>query len=194
MNLITSELVENFWIVMANKYNFWQVDKSSSEFMKTVGDFLDVIGIIDKSAFMDRFTTTIYNKIHTPFIVGVAGSAGYDLWEQLSICVHECVHVTQFKKEQIKMPFLYLTSQTDRATYEAEALSAEMEFYFWGIGAIPNIKKEAANLLHYGINPANIKYVEKYLETVAKTVEQGASVSKVAAFAIEWLEKQGVKH
>ena len=48
--------------------------------------------------FLGSFTTTIGKRIYTPFDIGVPDER-YDLWGQISVCVHEHQHVEQLLRD-----------------------------------------------------------------------------------------------
>ena len=101
--------------------------------------FLSRINVLDKDEFLRRYTTTIGKRIYTPFDVGVPDER-YDLWRQISVCVHEHQHVEQLLRDGwLKFAGRYLVSSAARAAYEAEAFRCNMELHYWRYGEIPDL-------------------------------------------------------
>ena len=185
---ITPDLVKRFWAEALEKFDASSVDKDDSTFMKAIGGFLDAIGILDKKDFLERFTTTIFKTIYRPFKIGDANSE-YSLWEQMSVLVHELVHVEQYKADPFGFPFAYVANKSARAQYEAEAYSADLEMHYWMHGHLYDVKSRAANLQYYGLEQEHIDYAASYLESIGMTIENSdAAVNPVAAWAMDWLE------
>jgi hypothetical protein len=170
------------------------VHKDDSQFMKLIAGFLDGIGVLDKEVFLRDFTTTIGNCVYAPYEVGVySGSGGYDFWGQISILVHEIVHVTQFHHAPAEFTLKYLLYKSDRATYEAEAYGADLEMDYWLTGHGYDVKQRAQSLLHYGLQQEHCDYAAEYLVIQDDIFRQGGEVSVVAKWAKGWLNGHGAK-
>ncbi len=189
---ITSELVKKFWKDALEEFGAKSVDKNDSGFMKAVGSFLDVIGILDKDEFLNHFTTTIFTTIYRPFDIG-DGDDGWDLWHQITICVHELVHVLQYKDDPIGFTFSYVGSKNSRSEYEAKAYAADMEMHYWRYGKLYNIEHRMQSLKSYGVDQEHIDFAVSVMESIGETVLAGATVNDVAAWAMDWLEANGVQ-
>ena len=189
---ITSQLVKDFYSDALKKFGAQVKGKSDSDFMILVGKFLDGIGVMNKEEFMKEFTTTIGTTVYVPFDVGVDGGAeGYDLWQQISVLVHELTHVQQYNASPAEFTIKYLASRSDRASYEAEAYGADLEMYWWKTGHGYDIANRVKALQGYALHQEHIDYAAEYLRTDDDILAQGGSVSAVAAWAKVWLEQHG---
>jgi len=191
MATITPELTKEFWTAAKVKWGAKQSSKGDSAFMKLVADFLDLMGITNKEMFMNHFTTTIFDTIYTPFEIGVP-SGGYDLWNQISICTHECVHVVQYHDSPVKFPVQYLVNKSDRTTYEAEAYASDLQMHYWKYGYGYNIVLRAEVLKQYGLTQEYVDYAIQYITVYDDVLKQGGSTSPVAAWACGWLQDHGI--
>lgn len=188
---ITSKLVKELWSEALLYHNAKSAGKNDSVMMKAVGSFLDLIGVLDKDKFMNRFTTTILDTIYCPFEVGVE-SGNYTLQKQVMVLVHELTHVKQFHNGSIKFLFDYIVDRSTRAEYEAEAYAADLEIYYWMNGKLYDIYKRASILKHYGLAQDHIDYAASYMLAISEVVKQGGTVSPIAAWTMTFLEKRGV--
>ena len=191
-----AELVREFWRQMTRAYGTRVIDKESAWEMRLVGLFLSRIHILDEGEFLRRYTTTIGKRIYTPFDVGISHEH-YDLWGQITVCVHEHQHVEQLLRDGwLKFAGRYLVSSAARAAYEAEAFRSNMELHFWRFGEIPNLRLLAKGLEHYGCDQNDIDLAERMLELSAATVRRGGVVNRSSQKAISWLERHApeLKH
>ena len=185
----TPELVRDFWRHMTRAYGTRVIDKNSAWEMRLVGLFLSRIKVLDKDDFLRRYTTTIGKRIYTPFEIGVPDER-YDLWGQISVCVHEHQHVEQLLRDGwLKFAGRYLASSAARASYEAEALRSNLELTFWRLGRIPDLGRLARKLRDYACSDGDIAMVERMLELSAETVRRGGVVNRASQKAIAWLER-----
>jgi len=189
---ITPELVKEFWKDALKEFGAKSVDKNDSGFMKSIGWFLDAINVLDKDDFLENFTTTIFTTIYRPFEIGNEDD-GWDLWHQITICVHELVHVMQYKDDPIGFTFSYVASKSSRSDYEAKAYAADMEMHHWRYGTIYNIERRMQSLKSYGVDQEHIDFAIQVLESISETVLEGATINDVAAWAMDWLEAKGVE-
>ena len=193
---LSPELVRDFWEQMTGAYGTRVIDKSSAWEMRLVGMFLARINVLDEEEFLRRFTTTIGKRIYTPFEVGVPDEH-YDLWSQISVCVHEHQHVEQLLRDGwLKFAGRYLVSSAARAAYEAEAYRCNMELHHWRFGELPDLGRLARRLEHYGCNQHDIDMAERMLELSAATVRRGGVINRASQRALSWLEQHapGLKH
>lgn len=188
---VTSEMTRKFWKEALAKWDGSVKDKNDSDFMKTVGWFLDKIGIQDKDTFLNSFTTTIGKTIYIPFEIG--SSDNYTLWDQITVCVHELVHIQQYKDAPVEFSVGYVTDRSSRAEYEAQAYATGLELNYWRYGRLYNIPERMKTLFSYGLDQKHVDYAAEYLESIGETIVQGASVNEVAAWALTWLEKEGLQ-
>jgi len=171
-----AELVREFWRQMTRAYGTRVID--------------------NEGEFLRRYTTTIGKRIYTPFDVGMPHEH-YDLWGQITVCVHEHQHVEQLLRDGwLKFAGRYLVSSAARAAYEAEAFRSNMELHFWRFGEIPNLRLLAKGLEHYGCDQNDIDMAERMLELSAATVRRGGVVNRSSQKAISWLERHApeLKH
>ena len=171
---------------MTETYGSEVQNKASAEEMQLIGRVLDVMGILDKDAFLTQFTTTIGRTIYTPFTVGVA-APGHDLWAQMVICAHEHEHVVQAR--DALFPVRYLLDQTWRATYEGEAYRTSMNLEHWHRGKVPPVEGYVNAAKSYGLDEKHLTFFRKYLKLSVPTLEQGGIPGPAALVAIAWLEK-----
>lgn len=190
----TPEQVRAFWAYMLARFKCEVVDKATSGRMAAAGWFLDLLGIMDRETFLDRYTTTIGSTIFAPF---KPGDTDRDLWHQCELLTHEIEHATQFRRDGfLPCATRYLTSDAERAQYEAEALRAESEVAYWRTGSVPDPAAMANKLKAYSVGPAEIEHVAEYLRASRETTERGGVISEVARAAIEWLDENApeLKH
>jgi len=195
MSSLTPELVKEFYRDGLNNYGAHVRSKGDAAIMKAVANFLDLIKVQDKEAFLNRFTTTIFDTIYTPYQVGV-GDAGA-LWNQITILVHELVHVTQHDADRCGFWLKYLANKTERAHYEAQAYGADLEMHIWRTGRAYNLRKRAELLRHYGLSREHIDFAHVELVTINDIIQNtDATVNPVAAWALDWLEQRApdLKH
>lgn len=183
----TSEQVKAFWKYMSSYYETTTVDKNNSAFMGTIGTFLSAIGVQDKQKFMNSYTTTIGTTIYAPFEVG--DPSKWSLWSQVVVCVHEHMHVIQYRKDGA-LPFSwnYVTSASKRAKYEAEAYRTNLEMHYWNYKSLPDTQDLANKLVAYNVGAADIAVVKKMLDLSAISVKAGAIISDPVKVAIKWIE------
>ena len=184
----TSIEVKAFWAAFQAKYKTKVIPKSDSTWMQGISLFLDAIGVLDKNAFMNNYSTTIHRTIYIPFSIGVARK-GQTLWQQMVTCVHEHQHVIQCDKEgMLVFDANYLTQQERRALYEAEAYRCNMEMYYWRTKEILSPEMLAAKLANYGCNATSIKLAETSLTSAAQTIIKGGGITTEASkFGIGWI-------
>jgi hypothetical protein len=190
MSSLTPELVQSFYHDACTSYGAHVKSKSDSGMMVAVANFLDLIGVQDKEMFLNRFTTTIFDTIYAPYEVGVDGSAGYSLWEQITTLVHELTHVTQHDADRLGFWMKYLADKSARAHYEAQAYGADLEMHIWRYGAPYDLAETAGYLQYYGLQQQHIDFAYAELQTIADVIQNtDGAVSPVAAYAMTWLEQ-----
>ena len=185
---MTKQLVSDLMVDALQMFDFRWKAKEDSVFMDTVAGALDLMGIIDKQMFMDRFTTTIGRTIYAPF-QWTEGDAA-ELWNHVKTLVHELTHVRQHNADPVLFPARYLADRSWRAQYEAEAFTADLQMHFWMTGQVYDVNTRASVLLNYGLDNDHCNYVASHLASVAETIKDGGQVSYVATWACEWLENE----
>lgn len=185
--------VKDFWTFMSGKYGTKVVQKTGSPEMKIVGEFLDLIGVLDQDAFMKNYTTTIGTVIYTPFIIG-ATYPNWDLFSQIRVCAHEHQHVFQYKQAgALQFTWDYVTNTARRTMYEVEAYRTGMELTWRYLRQIQSAKAIAAGLKNYGCNAEDIKVAEKALLLAVPSIKAGGLTTEVGRVAAEWLDKRFAK-
>ena len=192
-NKLSPELVKDFWNYMSDLYDTTTVTKADSAFMKTVGWALNLMKIQDKTTFMNKYTTTIGKTIYVCFKVGDPVSK--DLASQISICTHEHQHVVQYRKGGFDFKMEYLLQHDQRAKYEAQAYTTNMEIYYWYTGKILNSDSLANKLSAYGCDSKDIMVAKTILDTNARIIKRGGIIYEASQKAIDWLNDhtEGVK-
>ena len=184
----TPELVCAFWKFMTQHYNTTVVDKASAIEMQIASSVLGALHILDPSAFLQHYTTTIGRRIYCPFTPGDASTPGGSLFEQLVVCTHEHEHVVQSDTlGAVTYSYRYLTSTASRTRLEAEAYRASLELSWWRNKTLPDIGTLANCLKGYGVTDTDIATAKAILMASAKSVRQGAIVNPASAVAIAWL-------
>ena len=184
---LTGTLVKDFWRYMTRKYKTRVVSKANADEMHLVAGALAAMGIMDAKKFLEKYTTTLWGTIYVPF---VPGDRETDLVAQVTICVHEHVHVRQFKDPEFAAE--YLRSSAKRALHEAEAYRATMEMFHLFFGTFPAASALAKGLKSYACTPADIEVAKTYLEKAAAVIKKGGVVTPESKVALAWLKKKGV--
>lgn len=184
---ITSEQVRNFWKHMVRVYGFKVVNRDDSEAMKLVAWALDMMGIQDADDFMDNYTTTVvfsgWRAVYIPFEIGKGSQS--QLVAQSATCVHECQHIVQADRDPMHS-VKYLTSDTSRAYYEADAYRTNMEMHWFFTGKLLSAKSLTDKLISYSVGKGDRRICEKHLIVSSKVVEQGGVISATSKEAIKW--------
>lgn len=183
---LSSDLVKAFWKHMSNLYGTRITNKSDSNFMKLISQFLDIMKIQDKAMFMNNYATTIGKTIYLPFEIGEV-SGKWDLPKQMSICPHEHQHVQQYLRHGFAYNFKYLTNSSDRARYEAEAYSTNIDMHYWYTGKLLNAHDLANKLFNYGCNLADVEMAEKLLKSYSFVTAYGGLTTEASVRAIRWM-------
>lgn len=182
------EDVVEFWKVMTGHFATKVVNKSDSKEMQFVAEALGLMKILDKDAFLKRYTTTIGDKIYIPFEIGKPNDS-WSLWSQITVCVHEHQHVFQDRAAGgLTFEWDYLTSTAKRAHYEAEAYRTNMVMEWRYQGRMLNPTHLAGLLANYACTPTDIAVVEKMLKLSIPSIKAGAITSDVARWACNWLD------
>jgi len=211
MKDLTSRDVRRFWDYMMDHYRTTLIRKGDIDLSK-IGDggnfvdllanlgggaemqlvalFLDKLDVIDKRTFMERYTTTLGDRIYIPFEIGDAST--HSLESQVKVCVHEHQHVLQYRHEPISFVIRYLADRAQRAIFEAEAFRCNLEISWWlteGEFTIYQAQSVAEALKNYGCSSDDIAVVKKFLRMSYKTVEAGGVINATSQVAIRWLER-----
>lgn len=186
----TPDDVREFWKAMQGKWDTQRIDKADASDMRVLADLLNLLGIVDKDRFMRMFTTTVGNRIYTPFEPGVPAE-GWSLWQQIRICVHEHHHVFQDRVAGgLGFEWNYITSSAKRAHYEAEAYRCEMVLEWRYQGRMLDPKALAGLLRDYGCSADDVAVAEKMLSLSVPSIKAGAIASDVCRWAVGWLDQR----
>lgn len=180
--------VRAFWTHMMEHYGSESLAKDDATSMKAVAFVLDQLGVMDKDKFLRDYTTTIGRKVYTPFEIGVA-QPGWELWAQVTVCVHEHQHVVQHVRDGLLFEASYVADTSARARHEAEAYLTAIELHHWRYGTIPPPRRFAEKLAAYACTEQDILWAAKYLTLAAETVRLGGLVTEAGAVAIDWLDE-----
>lgn len=188
---ITPTLVRAFWKRLMDDYDTELVRKQDSSFMSLIARSLGLIGVLDKDAFMSRFTTTIGHKIYTPFELGVPGEGGrHSLVAQVIIGAHEHQHVEQSNRDgPVEFSWKYLLDASARALYEAEAYLTSMELNWFIFGKRPKSKLYADKLKSYGCDATDVELARRRLESGRITLKYGGVSTELGKKSIEILKE-----
>jgi hypothetical protein len=185
---IQPEEVWAFWQHMQRHFDTTRVNKRDAFEMQAFAQALDWLGVLDRKRFLSSYTTTLGRRIYTPFDPGVP-KAGWDLWSQVVVCVHEHQHVVQSRREGVTFELEYLTDSGERAVYEAEAYRSNLELTYWRTGKTPSARQLASVLKNYGCSATDISVAERYLELSAVSVRAGAVINESTKVALDWLNR-----
>lgn len=187
MTVLSDDCV-GLWNYMQASYGTDVIDKDNSAGMVIVGDVLDRMGVLDRDAFLSRFTTTIDHAIYVPFRIGKGTPS--ELWSQMVTCVHEHQHVLQADTEGFEaFSAKYLLSPRERAAYEAQAYRCNLEMHWWRYGTTCNAREVADRLANYGVGPAYVKWARDYLEISNTAISNGAVANRATRRAVMWLDE-----
>lgn len=186
--MLTPEHVKAFWAFMQAKYSTTVISKAQATEMRFIAEALGTMKIVDKDAFLTRFTTTIGTAIYTPFEVGVE-SAGHSLLSQVVVCAHEHQHVVQLRTHGVTFLMNYLLNSTSRSAYEAEAyrVSMTMLYYLRGDAGDPGAYAEV--LKSYGTTAEDQAFVREYLRLSVPTIRAKGVPDEAAQVALGWLRQ-----
>jgi len=182
--------VQDLWAHMTTKYKSVVVQKSDSEFMQIVAQFLDRMQISDRDMFMSSYTTTIGNRIYVPFDIGVENDI-WSLWDQIVVCAHEHHHIEQEQRVGMALfSWQYLSDADSRARFEAEAYICQAELDFWRFGELSYAPEDMAEKLRgYGCNDDQVNIAADVMRLLGKTVLAGGVVNQSSRDVIVWLEQ-----
>lgn len=190
---ITSDHVKAFWAFMSDKYGTTAKSKIDADEMKVVSKVLGTLGVLDESAFMARFVTTIGKTIYIPFTIGEATET-WSLWGQIQVCAHEHQHVIQSIEVGEAMFFArYLLDKTYRAVYEAEGYRTNMALNWWATKDTPDITPHMKSIKSYGIDQPNVDFFERTLTMSIPIIQAGGVPDEAARVTIKWLADQGLQ-
>jgi len=184
----TKEMVKGLWDHMSKQFGSTVVNKADSLFMKVAAGALQLFGIANAEDFLNRYSTTIGSTIYVPFVIG--DDSHTSLWSQILLCVHEHMHVEQWRTEGIEFAAKYLISKAQRAAYEAEAYRSASELSWWRDKTLASPDEMAAHLKEgYGLGDAEVASAVEILDLSNETIQRGGIVNPPTAVALAWLDK-----
>lgn len=186
--MLTAEHVKAFWAFMQAKYDTQVVSKAQAPEMKFIAEALGIMKIVDKEAFLTRFTTTVGTVIYTPFDVGVEKSP-HSLLAQIVVCTHEHQHVVQLREHGVTFLLNYLLNSTSRSAYEAEAYRVSMTMLYYLLGDAGDPGAYADALKSYGTTEADQAFVKEYLRLSLPTIHAKGVPDEASQVALGWLRQ-----
>jgi hypothetical protein len=185
MKELTKEVVVGLWQCLQEEFGSEVKHKDDSAFMERVGGFLDLIGVLDKDAFMDNYATTIFDTIYLPFDIG--DFSVVSPLSQVALAVHEHEHVVQYDGDPVEFCFMYMATKSSRAHWEAEAYRTGMELIYKLTGTMPNADYVARKILNYGCGDDEVQYIRQFLLMSQHPMKHGAIISDVTHRALTFL-------
>ena len=185
----TSQDVKDLWLYMTSHYGTTTINKTTSSEAQAIAKLLDLLGITDEASFKTKFVTTIGTKIYLPFEIGDENDPnGWTLWSQVEICAHEHQHVVQANTMGlVQFAEYYLLSKAGRSICEAEAYTVSVGMFAWHYGVMPDLDVYAEYMDSYGVDAADINYVDKHLRLASPALLQGAMPPEAGIVAQRWL-------
>lgn len=177
---------------MHERWGTRAVSKARAPTMWAASRALDLVGVLDRSSFMERYTTVVGRTIYCPFVPGTA-TRGHDLWSQLVVGVHEHQHVVQLEREgRVRYSARYMLSPAARAVYEAEAYTCNLELYWWRYGEARDPGELARRLADYGVRARDMAEAERVLRAASERIVAGELVTEASQFAVAWLASRDI--
>ena len=188
-HVLTEQLVRDYWAFLQERYNVTISDKSDDHFMITVGWALDMMGVLDSERFLEEYTTTIGQQIYLPVPLC---DPSRSLLSWITLGAHEVTHAEQFAENRNEFLLQYLSSQTHRATYEADAFRTGFEIRAWFNFENTQYfhpRSYAERLRDYALGDEQIDYVTKVHTKSIAIVAKGGLVTPVGKETIAWLNE-----
>lgn len=182
---ITTEQTKAFWKYITKKYKTHVKNKSDSDEIKLIASLLSIAGIMDADKFLNNYTQTLGSNIYPNFTVGDPGKVPLDL--QAAVCIHEHVHVRQFRSADFVWG--YCINSAKRTLYECEAYRANMEIGFWFTGKCQTPSSIVKAMKGYNLTNDDLKFAQEYLTKSAAIIKQGAVMTPESQVAIAWLKR-----
>jgi len=110
----------------------------------------------------------------------------------VSVVVHEMEHVHQWHRDGLRLPWLYLTTQEGRATYEAHAYAAQFEWGRARTGTVPSSIEALGMPLEapaYLLGKDEIKLAQSLLVQRMTSAAHGHYSGFASRIAIAWAER-----
>lgn len=189
---LSKKLVLDYHSYMSRKFHFEIINKGGSDLMGLVSNALEILGIMDKEKFMKRYAMTIVNPftdekfVYIPWTPGVGSQTARAY--QLRVLAHEVEHTLQ--GESLKFVPRYFYSKSHRAHYEAKAIRAELELWWYLYGIPMNTEAASRRLAAYQVRSSDIRVTKKELDLANRVICRGAIGTDAGKAAIGWLKKR----
>lgn len=190
---VDGKSVVSFWKYMSKKYDFKVVSKSDAVEMRVVAWAMDMMNVMNVDDFLDKYSTTVclgwWRVVYVPFEIGKGNQN--QLIGQIATCVHESQHVVQATRDP-GQPMKYLTSDSNRAFYEADSNRATMEMYYYFTGRVLSPRKLSDGLMHYSVGAADRRVCRKHLIIASKVIGRGGIITGTSKTAIRWWRRKKI--
>lgn len=189
---LSKKLVLSYHEYMSRKFDFEIISKKSSGLMILVGNALEILKIMDKESFLKRYAMTIVNPftdekfVYIPWTPGEGSQTAKAM--QIRVLAHEAEHTIQ--GEDLKFVPRYFYSKSRRAHYEALAMRAELELWFYLYGYPMNTESAARRLKAYNVRSGDIRVTKKELDLANKVICRGAIGTDAGKTGIKWLRRR----
>lgn len=186
----TARQTRAFWERMTRHYRTRVIHKRDALEMRLTARLLDTLNILERDAFLDRYTTVWGRRIYACFAPG----EGDALWAQILVCTHEHRHVEQLQElGWARFHARYLGSARARALLEADAYATNIELHHWRHGVLPALKPYADVLRDYACDESCRSAALEVYEALGAALENGVPPSRPASQrAIALLQELGV--
>ena len=189
---LSKKLVLSYHDYMSRKFHFEIIPKGGSELMYLVSNALEILGIMDKETFLKRYAVTIVNPFTDEKFVYIPWTPGEGTQKarasQIRILAHEAEHTIQ--GEDLKFVPRYFYSRSRRAHYEALAMRAELELWYYLYGTPMDTAATARRLKAYRVRSGDIRVTKKELDLANKVIVRGAIGTDAGKAAIRWLRRR----
>ena len=183
----TSEDVKEFWNYMCRHYGTTWKYKPNAWEASVAAYFLDLMKIIDKKTFMERYAFILGSTIYLPFKPGEVHEI-FSFEHQISACIHEHTHWDDAcDLGKFKWNYRYVTSSEQRAIMEARGYRTNMEVYHWYTGKMLDPVEVANTLKNYACSKNDINLAVEFLTRSIKTIQQGGYKSPVTIVGLQKL-------
>lgn len=189
---LSKKLVLSYHEYMSRKFHFEIISKQGSDLMHLVGNALEILGVMDKERFLKHYAMTIVNPftdekfVYIPWTPGEGSQVARAM--QIRVLAHEAEHTIQ--GEDLKFMPRYFYSKSRRAHYEALAMRAELELWFYLYGYTMNTESAANRLKWYNVRSGDIRVTKKELDLANKVISRGAIGTDAGKAAIKWLRRR----
>ena len=187
MKNITPQIVKDYHVHMAKKFNAVIIQKKDAAGMVLIDNALSLMGVKNKGYFLDHFALTLGNRIYIHWEPGVGSPA--QLAYQVRVLAHECQHILQYRDDE-RFMLRYLLSKSRRAHFEAQAMHCDLELYHWLYGAAMSVSLLTGTLKYYRVRSADRATARQDLNIYNQAVSRGQISTKPGKVAIRWLQSR----